>query len=168
MDIDNAAARKLSDRLDRLEAEVALHRLAHDYCVGADQRDRDRWAAVWTSDARWETSPDRIFTGVENICAAVQAQWDAFPIMQHATSNHVVDIDGDHASSRADVTVMVQLGDERWIGGGAMYEDVYRRESGIRRIAYRRVVRPFDLAPLAPGGGHIYIDDAGASRSPQE
>ena len=114
MDIDNAAVRSLSQRLDRLEAQVALHRLAHEYCIGADERDRDLWAAVWTPDASWETSPDRTFTGVQNICAAVQAQWDAFPIMQHATSNHVVDIEGDHASGRADVTVMVQLGDGRW------------------------------------------------------
>ncbi|MDQ3475467.1 MAG: nuclear transport factor 2 family protein [Actinomycetota bacterium] len=159
MDIDNAAVRSLSQRLDRLEAQVALHRLAHEYCIGADERDRDRWAAVWTPDASWETSPDRTFTGVQNICAAVQAQWDAFPIMQHATSNHVVDIEGDHASGRADVTVMVQRGDGRWIVGGATYEDAYQRESGVWRIASRRVVRPFDLAPLAPSEGAIYIDD---------
>jgi hypothetical protein len=37
--------------------------------------------------------------------------------------------------------------------GGATYEDAYRRESGIWRIAYRRVVRPFDLAPSAPSEG---------------
>ncbi len=51
---------------------------------------------------------------------------------------------------------MVQLRDGRWVVGGATYEDEYRRERGRWRIARRRVVRPFDLAPLAPGDGPIY------------
>ena len=39
-------------------------------------------------------SPDRRFVGIESICAAVQDQWRTFPIMQHATTNHIVDIEG--------------------------------------------------------------------------
>ncbi|WP_097257815.1 nuclear transport factor 2 family protein [Streptomyces sp. Ag109_G2-15] len=69
-----------------------MHRLAHDYCVGADHRDPVRWEAIWTADAVWETSSDQIFTGIEAIRAAgVEQQWQAFPIMQHATANHTVE-----------------------------------------------------------------------------
>jgi hypothetical protein len=100
---------QLSARLDRVEAELALHRLAFEYCVGADHRDRDRWRAVWTADAAWVTSPDRVFTGIDEMCAAVEEQWRAFPIMQHATSNHLVSIDGDHATGRCDAVVLVQF-----------------------------------------------------------
>lgn len=153
------AIEELTARLDRLEAESALHRLVHDYCVGADHRDRARWAAVWVEDAVWETSPDRVVTGVEAICDAVAQQWKAFPIMQHATVNHVVDIDGDRATGRSDVVVLVQLQDGRWIAGGGTYQDVYRRDDGSWRIVRRRVERPFDLAPLAPSTGPIYVDD---------
>ncbi|SOE06556.1 hypothetical protein SAMN06272765_7388 [Streptomyces sp. Ag109_G2-15] len=40
----------------------------------------------------WETSSDQIFTGIEAIRAAgVEQQWQAFPIMQHATANHTVE-----------------------------------------------------------------------------
>jgi hypothetical protein len=144
---------QLAARLDRVEAELALHRLAHDYCVGADHRDLARWARVWTADAVWETSPDRIFIGIEAICAAVEQQWQTFPIMQHATANQVVEVDGDSATGRSDVVVLVQLADRRWIVGGGTYVDEYRRDEGIWRVARRRVIRPFDLAPLAPAQG---------------
>lgn len=145
----------LAARLDRAGTELALHRPAADYCVGADHRDRGRWAAVWTDDAAWETSPDRVLTGVEAICAAVEEQWRTFPIMQHATANHVVDVDvdGEPATGRCDVVVLVQLPDGRWLTGGGTYLDDYRRDGRVWRIARRRVVRPFDLPPLAPADG---------------
>lgn len=136
-------------RLDRVEAELALHRLAHDYCIGADHRDLARWQQVWTSDAVWETSPDRVHGGLEQITAAVTGQWQAFPVMQHSTANHVVDVAGTTATGRCDVVVQVQLGDGRWIVGGGTYEDEYRHEGGRWRISRRRVVRPFDL-PIFP------------------
>ncbi|WP_327398743.1 nuclear transport factor 2 family protein [Streptomyces sp. NBC_01288] len=149
----------LTARLDRVETELALHRLAHDYCVGADHRDPVRWKAIWTADTVWETGSDQIFTGIEAICAAVEQQWQAFPIMQHATANHTVEIDGVAATGRSDVVVLTQLRDHRWIAGGGTYEDEYRRKGGTWRIARRRVVRPFDLAPLAPSDGPVHVDE---------
>jgi|SRR5829696_185776 len=135
----------LAARLDRVEAELALHRLAHDYCIGADHRDLARWQQVWTADAVWETSADRVYRGLDQITAAVTAQWQAFPVMQHSTVNHVVDVAGGTGTGRSDVVVQVQLGDGRWIVGGGAYEDGYRREGGVWRMSRRRVVRPFDL-----------------------
>jgi hypothetical protein len=142
----------LAERLDRVEAELALRRLVHDYCVGADHRDLDRWREVWTEDAVWETSPepDRIYQGRAAICEVVEGQWETFPVMQHATSNHTIEHLGrDTATGRCDAVVMAQLPDEQWLVGGNAYEDEYRRENGRWRIARRRVVRPFDLGPLS-------------------
>jgi len=102
-----------------------------------------------------------VFTGIEAICAAVEEQWRAFPIMQHATVNHVVNVDSDHATGRSDVVVMVQLDNGRWIVGGGTYQDVYRREAGRWRMARRTVVRPFDLAPLAPNDMPPFDSSAG-------
>lgn len=146
---------ELAERLDRVEAELALHRLVYDYCVGADHRDRERWTSVWAPDAVWQVGPDLAFTGVDEIIAAVERQWRFFPVMQHATTNHTVDIADDSATGRSDVVVLVQLPDGRWIAGGGTYEDEYRRDAGTWRIARRRVHRPFDLAPLAPSEGPI-------------
>jgi ketosteroid isomerase-like protein len=138
----------LAVRLERVEAELALHRLAYDYCIGADHRDLARWQQVWTADAVWQISPDRAFTGQEAITAAVQGQWQAFPVMQHSTANHVVTVTGDTATGQCDVVVQVQLADGRWIIGGGAYADDYRREGGTWRIARRTVVRPFDLPTI--------------------
>lgn len=74
--------------------------------------------------------------------------------MQHATANHTVEIDRAAATGRSDVVVVAQLPDHRWIAGGGTYG-----EGGIWRIARRRVVRPFDLAPLAPSDGPVYVDE---------
>ena len=149
----------LMARLDRIETELALHHLVTEYCVAADHRDRARWRAVWTADAVWETSPDRIFTGVDAICDAIEHQWRGFPVMQHATTNHLVTVTGELATGRSDVTVLIQLPDLRWIVGGGTYEDQYRREDATWRIAHRRVHRPFDLAPLPPNPGLVYTSE---------
>ena len=155
----------LAARLDRVEGELAIRRLVADYCVGADRRDLATWAGVWTADAVWQTSPDQNFVGVEAICAAVQQQWRAFPVMLHATANHVVTITGDTAAGRSDVMVMVQLRDRRWILGGGTYEDDYRREQNGWRIARRRAIHAFDLAPLAPSTGPLHLEETADTRT---
>jgi len=142
---------ELAIRLDRVEAELALHRLVNDYCIGADHRDLARWQRVWTADAVWQTSPERAYRGIEEITAAVSGQWQSFPVMQHSTVNHVVEVAGDTASGHSDVIVQIQLGDGRWLVGGGAYEDEYRREAGVWRIAKRTVSRPFDLPPIPAG-----------------
>jgi 3-phenylpropionate/cinnamic acid dioxygenase small subunit len=147
-----ATVKRLAERLQHVETELALRRLVHDYCIGADHRDLDRWREVWTEDAVWETSPepDRIYRGRAAICEVVEGQWETFPVMQHATSNHSIErLDGDVATGRCDAVVMAQLPDEQWLVGGNAYEDEYRREGGRWRIARRRVVRPFDLGPFS-------------------
>lgn len=154
-------------RVERLEADAELHDLAQRYCIGADQRDLELWISVWTPDAVWETGPEaeRTLNGIAAISAAVQAQWDALPIMQHATTNHRVVVTGDTATGHSDVVVMVQLGEQvradagKWILGGGTYADEYRRTDDGWRISRRTVVRPFDLAPLAPSRGPIELDD---------
>ncbi|MEU2587333.1 nuclear transport factor 2 family protein [Streptomyces avermitilis] len=141
----------LVKRLERVETELALRRLVHDYCIGADHQDAERWSNVWTEDAVWETGsdPERIYRGRAEIREAVELQWATFPVMQHSTSNHTLEDLGENAATgRCDAVVLVQLPDERWVVGGGTYEDEYRYEDGRWRIARRRVVRPFDLGPL--------------------
>ncbi|MFC0546779.1 nuclear transport factor 2 family protein [Kutzneria chonburiensis] len=142
----------LITRLERIEAELALHRLAQQYCVAADHRDLALWREVWTPEAVWETSaePDYIFTSIDAICSAVQRQWETFPVMQHGTVNHIVDIGSGVATGRCDVIVHVQLPDCSWITGGGSYTDEYRWHDGRWRIARRAVTGAFDIGPLPP------------------
>ncbi len=154
---------QLAARLDRLESELAIRRLAHEYCVGADARDEPTWREVWTPDAVWVTSPDRVMTGTDEIVAGVRTQWEHFPRMQHGTVNHVVDLDPqdrDRATGRSDVVVHVQLPDGRWVTGGGTYLDDDQRTDGAWRIARRSVMEPFDLAPLPPSAGPFVSDES--------
>lgn len=156
-------------RLEQVETQLAIQRLVADYCIGADQQDPTRWRGVWTDDAVWDAGADdddddeHRFSGIEAIAAAVQQQWATFPRMQHAGANHVVDLDPDdpdRATGRSDVVVTVQLPDGRWVIGGGVYDDVYRRHNGSWRIAVRRVLRPFDLQPLPASHGPAHISDS--------
>ena len=132
-------------RLDRVETELALHRLVQDYCVAADHRDVRLWASVWTEDAVWETRPDAVCTGIAEITGAVETQWRTFPLMLHATANHTVEQHGETATGRADVTAFVQVPNGEWILGGATYLD-------YRRTDHRLADRPTSCRPsLRPG-----------------
>lgn len=157
----------LANRLERVETELALHRLAADYCIGADQEDLARFTAIWTTDALWDAAGDdpgddeHRFRGIDAITAAVQSQWATFPRMQHATANHVIERDPGNAgaaSGRCDVVVTVQLPDGRWVLGGGVYEDRYERADGVWRIAARTVRRSFDLQPLPASHGIARIE----------
>jgi ketosteroid isomerase-like protein len=99
----------LATRLDRVESELAIRRLVHEYCHGADRRDLDRFAAIWDDAAVWAPNPGHPFTGINAIRAAATAQWAAFRQMHHLTANLVVILDGDRATGEADVDVCVQM-----------------------------------------------------------
>jgi hypothetical protein len=55
--------------------------------------------------------------------------------------------------------VLAQASDRRWIAGGSSDEDDYHNIDGSWRIAYRRVVRSFDLAQLAPADRPGEVND---------
>lgn len=137
----------LEERLDRIESELAIHRLAAEYCHGADKRDLDRFLAVWAPDAVWQIDEDVIHTGLEAIARAVQMQWRAFDQYVHWTTNHVVRIDGDDARGECDVAAYVRLSSGRWARVGGTYRDVYRRIDGRWFISHRDASVRFAIDP---------------------
>ena len=144
-------------RLDILESESAVRRLALEYCHGADKRDLARFAAVWAPDGVWSPAADIEARGVDAICGVVQVQWRAFPRYVHWTTNHVVTIDGDTALGECDVAVAVLLGNDRWYFSGGTYEDRYVRIDGRWLIGRRDARGDFDLnAP--PEDDEVAID----------
>ena len=106
---------QLTARLDRVESELAIRRLAHEYCHGADKQDIARWAGVWSEDAVWALGHGQDAVGLAAICDAVRGQWGAFRQMHHWTANLVVEIDGDSATGEADVDISVELADGVWV-----------------------------------------------------
>lgn len=153
---------ELADRLERVETEVALHRLAADYCIGADQVDLARFTTIWTSDALWNAAGDDSdddeyrFRGTDAITTALKGQWATLPRMPHATANHVVERDPENpgAASGRDVAVTVQLPDGRWVlgAGWCLRGQVRARRRGV---AHRGTDRAPLLRPPIPASHGI-------------
>lgn len=149
----------LADRLDRVESELAIRRLAAEYCHGADKRDLARWSAVWAEDAVWALGEDRDAVGLAAICDAVRAQWDAFEQLHHHTANHVIEISGDEATGQADVGLAAEVTPGVWVRGGATYLDRYVRRAGRWSILRREPGRDYYFDPLPPGVGPLPAED---------
>ncbi|SDM46664.1 nuclear transport factor 2 family protein [Allokutzneria albata] len=141
----------LADRLDRVESELAIQRLVHEYCHGADKQDLRRFSAVWHPDAVWAPSAGHRLDGLDAIRAGIKAEWQKYQQMHHWTANLVITLDGDRASGEADTEFSVQFLDGSWVRGGGTYRDVYTRRDGIWRITYREVSTSFDIDRLPPG-----------------
>lgn len=137
----------VEERLELLEAELAIRRLVAVYCHGADKRDLDRFLSVWASNASWVLSDEATFRGHDAIASVVRRQWEAFAGYVHWTSNHVVEVDGDRAKGECDVAVAVQLHNGQWLHSGGTYIDEYVRSDGRWLIARRDARRGFDIDP---------------------
>lgn len=125
-------------RLDRLETERELERLAARYCHGADDADIATFLGVWARDAVWDVGTHR-FTGVAEIEQAVRRQWDSVATMLHATANSVIEfVDDALARGRHDVVSVAVLREGRRMLTTGRYDDVYVRTTDGWRIRERR------------------------------
>lgn len=133
-------------RLDRVESELAIRRLAADYAHGADKRQIDRFLSVWHDDGVWVAGDE--FSGHDAIRQAVERQWDGFAQMHHLNGNHVIDITGDSATGESDVLVSVEIEPGRWVRSGGTYVDMYERRAGVWKISRREATTGFTLDQL--------------------
>jgi ketosteroid isomerase-like protein len=76
-------------RIDRLESRNAMRDLVTDYCRGFDQRDFDRFLAIWWEDCVWDIGPPfGSFEGHAGIHKAVkEILWPVWRESHHLTSN---------------------------------------------------------------------------------
>jgi uncharacterized protein (TIGR02246 family) len=128
-------------RIQALEDERDIRRLASEYCHGFDRRLPERFASVWHEDAVWRVHPEQEVTGRAAIVAQANAMWQRLAASFHWTANHVVQIDGDIAHGEADVDVLVCV-DGVWANAPGVYFDRYERRGGIWRIACRDASHP--------------------------
>lgn len=131
-------------RIERLEAERQLERLAYEYNHGIDKRDIDRFLRVWHPDAEWVPGPGLLVNGVEEIRQTVETGiWPAFSETHHWATNVVVDIDGDTATGVCDVNANVRDTDGQWLRASATYNDTFALREGTWRYTRREAVIHF-------------------------
>lgn len=128
-------------------ARHAIENLIAEYAHGADLRDRDRFAAVWHDDARWDLDGTEL-TGIEAILAGLGGFWDAFAQMFHVFGSISIAIDGDTATGESTVHAVLVDNDGQAKHAVGRYVDTYTRVDGRWGIATRTtsIGRLADLA----------------------
>src|SRR3954468_1006840 len=87
--------------------EATVSALLSSYWAAIDDRQvtADTVAALYTEDARWN-SPAGARVGHEAILQAERFIYGKFQATHHLTSDHLVDLDGDVARLRANMTAV--------------------------------------------------------------
>jgi len=117
----------------------AISELLVRYATAQDARDWELLASCFTDDARLDYDTSGVFDRPQFIehCRVGLAPMKA---TLHYVTNHVVDVDGDHARSTSYVLAQhVRADDVTFTLGGSYHDELVRTPDGWR-IAARRFV----------------------------
>ena len=83
-------------RLDDIADRVELKDLIDRYCLAADTRDKEGFAAVFTADGVLDVGME--LRGAEQIASPLDYLDLHYLKTMHFVGNHIVDLDGDTAT----------------------------------------------------------------------
>jgi hypothetical protein len=136
-----------TDRLDRIEALLAIGQLPHRYAFACDSRDFDSLVALYVDDV---TRPDMDGVGREALKAFFARLLQGPPAGMHQIVGHQVDlIDADHATGKVYTRAEGPRG-ERWVAHSIRYDDVYERRDGVWYFT-RRDLEILHVTPSTEG-----------------
>lgn len=131
--------------------EEALRRLTHEYCRAVDLSDLDGLMELWLDDAVWDVTNFGmgVVTGAGAIREFFQALVDNTTHRCHLALNHLIDVEGDHASAMVYVHAFVVDGAGNRDESLGYYEDRYARTHAGWKFR-SRTVHPLLPPPGAP------------------
>lgn len=117
---------EMADRLDRIEAQLAIQQLPIRYALAVDSRDFDAWTELFVEDVncgRHGSGRDVLRSIIEPACAG-------FYRSVHQICGHRIDLTGaDTASGMVYCRAEHEVGDA-WIVMAICYADSYERRQG--------------------------------------
>ena len=127
---------------DRIADVIAIQDLATSYAYAVDDRDWDRWEALFLPDARIDyTSAGGIVGTPAELAAWMPGAMSVFTFCMHSTSTHEIRFTGiDTATGRVHVfnrNGAIWQGTPEIVDVGAVYEDTYRLVGTAWRFASR-------------------------------
>jgi hypothetical protein len=145
---------RLDDLLDRTEILDVFAR----YALGMDRGDRELFASVWAEDAVWEcASIGMDLHGREAILGYFERGPGSAPpaptsgSAMRLASNHHIKLDGDRATSVAEMAAFRFTGHVVHPYSVGVYEDEFVRTADGWRIARRNMV----VSPVVPAPGPV-------------
>ena len=116
-----------------------IEHLLVQYATGIDQRDWKLFRSCFTDDALGDYGDIGTFVGADRLTDFMIAAHRGFGSTNHMLSNFVIHVDGDQATARSYVHVVLAFAHDRgaWIDGVGTYEDTLVRTNSGWRIAQR-------------------------------
>lgn len=117
----------------------AIGRVLVRYATAIDTRDWQLFRSCFVDDAACDYGDIGAFTGVAALTSFMEAAHAGFGATNHMLSNFAVDVDGDRATARSYVHVVLTFRDDTsaWIDSVGSYDDTLVRTSDGWRIATR-------------------------------
>ncbi len=125
--IDNAV---LSSKIQWVVDVEEIKMLMAKYCHGIDKKDEETFMSIWSADADY-VLPRGEGHGIDGIRELVRKVWREVPQCHHHITNQVIDVDGDSATAKTDVTYyrLTSDGLHQLLSGGYTLE--YVRRDGV-------------------------------------
>lgn len=132
---------QLEERLDAIESKNDITDVINQYTHAFDRQDRALLKSLWWDDATFSLGEiGGPFTGPEAILEGAEGLWAVNPVMHHWMANVVIALDGDRATVRSAVDVMVANGEEGPVQVGGLYQDVVTRREGVWKFSSREFI----------------------------
>ena len=122
--------------IERLAIEDVFARYAHT----ADGYDVKGFVACFTEDGvfEFESEGNRLqFIGQQALHDFIRAHIRLLPNTRHVMTNHLVDIEGDHAEHRCTLTGMLSRPDKVYTFISGWYESTLEKVAGQWKIKHR-------------------------------
>lgn len=154
----------LAERMERLEAHIAIEQLAIRYAMAVDQRDMAAWAQLFTPDINC----GRHGEGRDVLRSLTEPVLRRFYRSMHQLLGHRIELTSpDTASGQVYCRAEHEVGD-RFIVVAICYQDRYERVDGEWLIARRSMTQWYsaDVATLPQQAGFQAWEDAGSPTLP--
>jgi 3-phenylpropionate/cinnamic acid dioxygenase small subunit len=120
-------------------AVEAITRVLVRYATSIDTRDWDLFRSCFTADAVTDYEDIGHWTDLDGIASFMERSHAGFDSTNHSLSNFVIDVEGDTATARCWVHVVLVHRDDpgAWIDAVGRYDDTLERTPHGWRIATR-------------------------------
>lgn len=122
-------------KLQQLVDKEEIRALMSSYCHGIDKKDEALFMSIWADDGVYEL-PRGQTAGIEGVRQLVQKVWREVPKCHHHITNPLIDVKGDTAEARTDVTYYRQTADGVLQLLSGMYAFAFARTPAGWKIRY--------------------------------